>query len=149
MESPIEPALRRHRLALLEGVLLSDGALPRGFASLSAAEIEEVDEAREDCRALLRGAVFVEVSATAAAVEALRAHAAASTASALAAQPDSLLASVCALEAALHAMSAAAKPLGTAACAPLGEVVCTLLPAAAQLASNLLAAGEGAGRGLL
>ena len=155
----LEGVLSRHRVALLEGVLTGDGTLPRDFETLSAAEREEVDDAREDCRALLRGAVFVEAAGTVRAIEALTSHASASASAAAAAaaaaaadgaaQSDALVRSVCALEAALHALSAAAKPLGSLSCPPLSAALASLLPAAAQVASGLMSAGEGAGRGLL
>ena len=46
-------------------------------------------------------------------------------------------------------MSASAKPLGRRACAPLSSALTTLPAPAAQMASNLMASGEGLGRALL
>ena len=151
----LDAALSPFRPALLEGVLRSGGRLPYGFASLSAAERDAIDDVREECRALLRGAVFVDAAVVDGALEALRIEAeraisTSSTPTAASASSHSDVAEgIVQLEAVLHATSAAAKSIGRRDCAPLSALICAAFPAVSSLASTLMASGDGYGRGLL
>ena len=111
-----------------------------------------VDEAREDCRALLRGAVFIGDATTDAAVDSLRRQAdeaAVAAAAAVEGRAGGMAEAVARLEACMHAISAASRSIGRRPCAPLAATLTTSLPAVAQLAHALLARGDGRGRGLL
>jgi hypothetical protein len=161
----LESALAPFRPRLLESVLSCGGQLPPNMAALPAAERDTVDETREECRALLRGAVFVGDGVVEAALDVLRlraekvlAHAEtareaflqAATVQAQAVAGRALNESARLLEAVLHATSAAAKPLGPhRLCAPLSILFSSVLPAASRLAEFLMAKGEGLGRALL
>lgn len=157
----LDQLLAQHRAALLHGVVCGAGMLPRDFGLLSLADREAAHEAREDCRALLRGAVFIGDTTVDAAVDAMRERAAAlieqtaahlsqcAADSRVAPAPDELAASIGALEATLHALSAAAKPIGRRACAPLSQLLCSLSAPVAQLASSTSEARVSLARNLL
>ena len=161
----LESALAPFRSPLLESVLSCGGQLPSNLGVLPAAERDAVDDTREECRALLRGAVFVGDGVVEAALEALRqraekvlAHAdtareaflQAATVEAQANAGRALSESARIVEAVLHATSAAAKPLGPhRLCVPLSILFSSVLPAASRLAEFLISKGEGLGRALL
>lgn len=78
-----------------------------------------------------------------------RAAAALAAAAAPGASRDALRDASLALEASLHALSAAAKQHGVRGSPSLADAISHVLPAAANLASELARAAEGLGRGLL
>ena len=160
LQQAFSALLSSFRLPLLESVVKSGGALPLDFEHLSLEERGECEDGREECRALLRGAVYVGDDIIDAAIDGLRQHAEAAVQAATvagggageASLTANTIAHLCDLEAALHAMSAVSKPLGHRACPPLSAVFASLLPAAARLTSSILSsngAARGFARGLL
>jgi hypothetical protein len=144
--------LASFRLPLLHGVLHGPGAFPPDFALLSAEDRDAIIDAREDCRALLRGAIFVDPGSIDTCLDALNAHAcamASSAAEALQIFPCVDMRAALSLEASLHAMSAAGKPLGQAPCSSLAKIVQHLLPVAANIAGQMISCGRAEGRALL
>ena len=149
-QATLDALLAPFRAGVLNGILCGGGALPSNFEVLSLEDRAAVEEAREDCRALLRGTIFVREEATHAAIDALRQHAASLVEGAASTSSEELEGRVRALEATLHALSAAAKPLGRhQGCAPLSEALSQLIPPTAELSKSFMASGIGLGRGLL
>ena len=155
--SCLEARLSKYRAPLLEGVIRGAGALPRNLGTLSAEERGIIDEVREECRALLRGAVFVGDATVDLAIEALRTHAAAAIERGMARDGRRRRRrgrrGACRVRWNARGDPSrderAAKPLARSrACAPLSSALTTLPAPAAQMASNLMASGEGLGRAL-
>ena len=75
LQQAFSALLSSFRLPLLESVVKSGGALPLDFEQLSLEERGECEDGREECRALLRGAVYVGDDIIDAAIDGLRQHA--------------------------------------------------------------------------